>query len=206
MINKSAHWDDIFSTKSGNQLGWFEQDLSQTLKFLQGISLNAKTNVFLPGAGTSTLVDFLYEQKCKSLILNDISEQALHQLEARLGANNSVQFFHHNMAKPFSTKVSDIDLWIDRAVLHFLLSENEITGYFENLHNSVNVGGHVLLAEFSTEGAPKCAGLDVHRYSLEELVTRMGCDFELINHEAYTFMNPFGDARPYIYALFTRTS
>ena len=61
-----------------------------------------------------------------------------------------------------------------------------------------------MLAEFSTAGAPKCAGLELHRYSVEEMTERMGAEFELAKHEDYTFINPFGDPRPYTYALYKK--
>ena len=97
-----------------------------------------------------------------------------------------------------------VDIWIDRAVLHFLLEEADIQGYFTNLHSAIHAGGYVLLAEFSVAGAPTCAGLDLHRYSVEEMTERMGTDFELVKHEDYTFITPFGDLRPYIYALYSK--
>jgi hypothetical protein len=89
-------------------------------------------------------------------------------------------------------------------VLHFLLSENEIQGYFANLYAAVRPGGHVLLAEFSTVGAIKCAGLELHRYSLEEMSIRLGKDFALIASEEHTYTNPSGQPRPYIYGLFRK--
>jgi hypothetical protein len=33
----------------------------------------------------------------------------------------------------------------------------------------------------------------------------MGPEFKLVKHEDYTFINPFGDPRPYIYALYKKT-
>lgn len=68
------------------------------------------------------------------------------------------------------------------------------------------VGGYVLLAQFSNDGANRCAGLDVHRYSLDELVSRMGAGFELVSFENHCFINPYGNERPYVYALFKRKS
>jgi len=62
----------------------------------------------------------------------------------------------------------------------------------------------VLLAEFSKTGAPRCAGLDVHRYSADEMSERLGREFVLVESEDYTFVNPAGAPRPYVYALFQR--
>jgi hypothetical protein len=96
------------------------------------------------------------------------------------------------------------EVWIDRAVLHFLLSEPEIGGYFSNLRAVLKPGGYVLLAEFSESGAPRCAGLEVHRYSVNEMARRLGEEFSLVKAEDFVFVSPAGAPRPYVYALFRR--
>ena len=204
MTTKNPHWNAIFSSKTDPELGWYESDVSQTLKFLDTISLNQAT-VFLPGAGTSVLVDALLPQ-CSLMVLNDISDEALKKLEGRVGTNEGkVWWLHHDMTKPLPFGTPPVDVWIDRAVLHFLCTEEDIQLYFENLRTLLNVGGYALMAEFSNDGAPKCAGLDLHRYSVEEMTARIGPDFTLVHEERYVFINPSGDPRPYIYALYKRT-
>lgn len=204
MTTRAAHWDAIFASKKDAELGWHENDVSQTLKFIDPLPQQEAATVFLPGAGTSLLVDTLLDRGCK-LILNDISEVALRNVGQRIGKHEHVTLLHHDIAQPLPASLaSAVDLWIDRAVLHFLLSENEIQGYFANLHAAVRPGGHVLLAEFSTVGAIKCAGLELHRYSLEEMSMRLGNDFALIASEEHIYTNPSGQPRPYIYGLFKK--
>jgi len=206
MTTPNQHWNAIFSTKADSELGWYESDVSQTLKFLDLIPHSKNATIFLPGAGTSVLVDELLAGGHK-MILNDISDEALTKLKNRLGKNEGrVSWLHHDISKPFSDSLPHADIWIDRAVLHFLLEEADIKGYFSNLHSAIRPGGYALLAEFSTMGAPKCAGLEVHRYSVEEMTKRMDPGFELVKYESYTFINPFGDSRPYIYALYKRNN
>jgi len=197
------HWDTIFSSKNDTELGWYESDISQTLKFLDLIPQSGHTTIFLPGAGTSLLVDELLAREYE-LILNDISDEALNRLKSRIGRSDRLKWLHHDMSKPLPDDTLQVDIWIDRAVLHFLLEDADIQSYFDNLRSSVRSRGYVLLAEFSITGAPKCAGLELHRYSVEEMTERMGKEFELIKYEDYTFINPFGDPRPYIYALYHR--
>lgn len=200
----SEHWNTIFLNKKDSELGWYENDAAQTLKFLDLIPPRETTTIFLPGAGTSVLIDALLA-KGHQLILNDISDVALSKLRTRIGENDNVSLMHYDIAHPLPDGLAKtIDIWIDRAVLHFLLKESDIQGYFSNLHAAVRSGGYVLLAEFATTGAQKCAGLELHRYSIEEMTLRMGKDFELIKHEEYIFINPSGDTRPYIYGLFKR--
>lgn len=115
-------------------------------------------------------------------------------------------WLHHDIASPLPENLPPADIWIDRAVLHFLLEEAEIKGYFANLHAVVRPGGSALLAEFPPTGAARCAGLDLQRYSLEEITERLGGEFELVKHEDYTYINPFGEPRPYIYALYRKNA
>ncbi|MBI5550859.1 MAG: class I SAM-dependent methyltransferase [Desulfobacterales bacterium] len=197
------HWNNIFSNKSDTELGWYEKDISQTLRFLNEIPLPESVVVFLPGAGTSVLVDALLD-KGHSLILNDISDEALNRLRARIGESQRLTWLYHDISKPLPADGPQADIWIDRAVLHFLLDEADIQGYFVNLRTTVKPGGWVLLAEFSPISAPKCAGLPLHRYSVDEMTLRLGPEFVLVKNEDYTYITPFGEPRPYIYALYKR--
>lgn len=203
MTTPNKHWNAIFSAKTDPELGWYESDPSQTLKFLDLIPQNETATVFLAGAGTSVLVDELLARG-NELILNDISDDALNKLRNRIGSNDRLVWLHQDISKPLPNDISKADIWIDRAVLHFLLDEEDIQGYFANIHSTIHQEGYALLAEFSTTSAPMCAGLELHRYSIDEMTERMGAGFELIKYEEYTFINPSGDPRPYIYALYRK--
>ncbi len=109
-----------------------------------------------------------------------------------------------DISQPIQDAIPDIDIWVDRAVLHFLTDEDDIEGYFENVKSTLEAGGYAIFSEFSKTGAPKCAGLNLHRYSVEELSERLGTEFELITHYDYNYINPRGDPRPYIYTLYKR--
>ncbi len=204
MSGPNQHWNAIFSRKTDPELGWYENDASQTLKFLNEIPDIGDATLFLAGAGTSVLVDALLP-RCSHIVLNDISDVALKKLGKRIGTNEGkVSWLHHDISKPLPTGTPVANVWIDRAVLHFLIEERDIQCYFDNLRSGLSDEGYALLAEFSSDGAPKCAGLDLHRYSVEEMTERIGPGFTLMNEERYSFTNPFGDPRPYIYALYKR--
>ncbi len=204
MKSDSEHWDNIFSKTEDVKLGWYEKDTSQTFKLLGEIPDLEKATVFLPGAGTSILIEDLMPRVSK-LILNDISNEALNSVRQRLKeVSEEIECLCQDIAQPFKEPIPEVDIWIDRAVLHFLTNENDIDGYFENLKSNLKIGGHAVFAEFSLIGAPKCAGLTLHRYSIDELSINLGSSFKIVSHFNYTYINPFGDPRPYIYALFKR--
>ena len=204
MVKSREHWDKIFNQLNDSELGWHERDVSQTLKFLDKIPEQENTTVFLAGAGTSILVDKLQERGFR-IILNDISRAALSRLEKRIGSEDEkLIWLHHDLSTPLPDDIPKADIWVDRAVLHFMLEEFQIANYFANLNSALHPGGYALFAEFSMSGSKKCAGVEVHRYSVQELNKRMGDDFKHITFEDYTFISPSGNDRPYIYALYRK--
>ncbi len=203
MNSPNQHWNNFFANKDDAQLSWYEADVGQTLKFLDMIPANKESSFFLPGAGTSLLVDELLSREY-TLILNDVSDTALGKLKSRIGDLDNLTWLLHDMSQKLPQELAAVDIWIDRAVLHFLLDEEQIQGYFDNLRALLRPGGYVLLAEFAPDGTPKCAGLELHRYSIEEMGDRLGKDFELVRHENYIFVSPTGDDRAYVYGLFKR--
>jgi 2-polyprenyl-3-methyl-5-hydroxy-6-metoxy-1,4-benzoquinol methylase len=204
MKSSSKHWNKIFAKTEESKLGWYEKDASQTFKLLNHIPGWQKSTVFLPGAGTSILIDELLSSGVK-LVLNDISTEALNQVKKKLtNEAGEVDYLCQDIAKPIQTRLRPVDIWIDRAVLHFLTAEDDIIGYFENLKSILKKGSYAIFAEFSLTGARKCAGLTLHRYSIEELSERLGSSFTLLSHFDYIYTNPGGDPRPYVYALYKR--
>lgn len=204
MKSINQHWDNIFSKTEDEKLGWYEKDTVQTFKLLENIKDWENAVAFLPGAGTSMLIEDLIP-RVHNLILNDISCEALNKVRNRIkeGAEKII-WLCQDISQAIKDRLPGIDIWIDRAALHFLTDENDINGYFENLKSHLKIGGHAVFAEFSLNGAPKCAGLTLHRYSVDELAERLGTSCKLISQFEYTYVNPFGDPRPYIYALFRR--
>lgn len=204
MHQNSSHWNRIFEKTEAHRLGWYEADPAPIFDLLGQVEGWERAFVFLPGAGTSVLVDRLLLAG-STLILNDLSFQALEQLKKRLGTDaGKIEWICQDIAQPLDITIPKVDLWIDRAVLHFLTDADDIDGYFRNVAAKLKVGGHALFAEFPPHGAAKCAGMELHRYSLEELSERLGSDFALADHFEHTYTNPAGDPRPYIYSLFKR--
>jgi len=204
MKSSSKHWDTIFSNTEDSKLGWYEKNASQILELLNQIPEWENSIIFLPGVGTSNLIEELLNKGAK-LILNDISIEAISRVKKRLNDKSAeISWLCQDIAQPIQDSIPGIDIWIDRAVLHFLTDEDDIDGYFENVKSTLKSGSHAIFAEFSKTGAPKCAGLTLHRYSIEELSEKLGLSFKLISYFDYTYINPYGDPRPYIYALYKR--
>ena len=204
MKSSSNHWDTIFSNTEDSKLGWYEKDVSKTLELLNQIPEWESSTLFIPGAGTSLLIEELLSKGAR-LVLNDISIEALNLVKIRLNdKSRKIDWLCQDIAQPIQSAIPDVNIWIDRAVLHFLTDEDDINGYFKNVKSTLKAGGYAIFAEFSKTGAEKCAGLTLHRYSIEELSEKLGPPFKLVSHFDYTYINPYGDPRPYVYALYKK--
>ena len=194
-----------YSKNPIEKLGWYESDLSPSLKLIELCNLDLDARILNIGAGSSTLIDELLEQGYTNLLAIDISEVALSDLDYRTGGSDYLECITDDLTAPKKLKeIEGVDLWIDRAVLHFFVEKKDKDAYFTLLKEKVKKNGFVILAEFNLEGAEKCSGLPVCRYSQEDFKAHLRPEFNLIEAFDYTYVMPSGGLRPYIYTLYKR--
>ena len=207
-INYSEHWNKAYQKHPTEKLGWFEEKSTKTLELLKKTNLPKTARILNVGVGSSTIIDDLLVEGYTNLIANDLSEKSLEDLKNRLGNSASkVNFLLDDLTKPSKLNTLEkIDVWNDRAVLHFFLKEEEQQSYFSLINKLVKPNGFVLIAVFALDGAEKCCGLPLQRYNTKMIADRLGKDFSLQSSFNYTFINPYGGERPYVYTLFQRKS
>ncbi len=203
------HWERVYQNSSVDRLGWYESRSEPSLKLIKFCKSSKDAVILNVGTGATTLVDELIELGYQNLIANDISSAALEELQLRLGSEKSslVRWIVDDLTEPVELlKLGEIDLWHDRAVLHFFNEPNEQDTYFNLLRKLVKVEGHVIIAAFNLQGAPKCSGLPVFRYDAAMLQEKLGKKFQLKETFDYTYTQPSGDIREYVYTMFQRKS
>ena len=208
-MNSSSkeHWNEIYTWLETEELGWYEKTPAPSIKLLSKCRISKDESILDVGAGASTFIDHLINQGFKNIIAADISEIALNKLKERLGKEKAsmVRWIVDDITQPIHIQdLRDIAVWHDRAVLHFLLEENQQHMYLSTLKKVIKKGGYVIIAAFSLKGAKKCSGLDVKNYDQNMLAKFLGEDFSLIEYFDYTYYMPSGEPRPYIYALFQK--
>ena len=204
-VNYPTHWNKVYLNTEIEKLGWYENNPQKTVELIEQCNLPKEASLFIPGAGATTLVDELVNRDFSNIIANDISEAALIKLKERVGKTNAVTYIIDDLTKSRKLpQIDKIDLWIDRAVLHFFLTKHEQEAYFILVKKLIKSKGYIILAEFNLEGAKKCSGLDVVNYNEAMLQQKLGEEFNLINSFNYTYVNPSGGERPYVYTLFQR--
>ena len=204
--NYKTHWDNAYKKNSSKNLGWFESDPKLSIELIEKCNLNKNSVLFNAGAGTSKLIKILIKKGFKNIIINDISSIAIKKLQNKLQNKPSIKFIQDDLTNPKKLlKINKVDLWHDRAVLHFFKEKYQQENYFNLLKKVVKKDGHVILCEFNLYGAKKCCGLDIFNYDKKMLIKKLGKDFELLEAINYTYKHPYnGNKREYIYTLFKR--
>jgi len=208
-MKKKEHWEQVYEKQAVHKLGWFEAYPDPSLELIETCRLGKDASMLHVGAGATTLVDVLLQKGYEKIVANDISGSALEKLKARLGPGlaGKVHWVVDDLTKPDQlNSLEPVDLWHDRAVLHFFNDPAEQLSYFNLLRKLVKIDGYVIIAAFNHFGAEKCSGLPVFRYDQTMLQERMGEGFSLLKAFDFTYLMPSGYTREYIYTLFQRKS
>lgn len=201
------HWNAAYQKTPVNSLGWYEKNPAPSINLIEECSLPHDALIFNAGAGATTLIEELLDKGYTNIVVNDIAVAALTELKNSLTKhkNSNVTFIVDDLTKPTELlKLKNVDLWHDRAVLHFFTEEKQQKAYFDLIRKVVKPNGFVVLAEFNLDGAKKCSGLDVFNYNEEMLQERLGDEFVLLKGFNYTYTQPSGNLREYVYTLFKR--
>jgi len=205
--NFKKHWNNAYQKSSIDNLGWYEENPTPSLELIKECNLPKDALVFNAGAGATTLISKLLALGYKNIVVNDIAETALTALKSSLTieTNFNVEFIVDDLTNPTTLlKLKNIDLWHDRAVLHFFTEKYQQEAYFKLLKKVIKVNGYVILAQFNLKGAKKCCGLNVFNYNETILQQGLGENFKLQKSFDYTYIQPSGNTREYVYTLFKR--
>lgn len=207
-VDFENHWNKTYTNKEISKLGWYQDTSSPSLDIVESLNLNKEDQILIVGCGATTFVDSLLSMNYTNIVASDISEAAINILKDRLGEDEkSVTWIVDDLANPSKLKnLSGVSVWHDRAVLHFLTESIQQEQYLNLLNKVVKVGGYVIIATFALNGAAKCSGLDVRRYSAETLSEFIGDKYNLVKSFDYLYTMPSGDTRPYVYTLFNRVN
>lgn len=204
-----THWERVYQNSRVKSLGWYEENPETSLELINRCNLPEDACILNVGAGATTLVDGLLQAGYRNIIANDISSSALGKLQLRLGPGKSkmVNWIVDDLTNPAElNSLEQIDLWHDRAVLHFFQDSASQDAYFKLLQKLVSKESFVIIAAFNLNGAEKCSGLPVFRYDAAMLQDKLGSEFQLMEAKDYTYLMPSGDTREYVYTLFQRKS
>ena len=195
------HWESIYENKEPNEVSW-TQDLPRiSLDFIHGFELSKTARIIDVGGGDSKLVDFLLHEGFENITVLDISESALEKAKVRLGEKNKkVQWIVSDITKFFPGVT--YDLWHDRAMFHFLTTQNQIAKYLDVARNCIT--GYLTIGTFSEIGPEKCSGLETKHYSEEQLQSQLSNGFSKIRCVTEDHLTPFNTTQNFLFCSFKR--
>lgn len=205
-MDRRDHWEQVYSTRLANRLGWYKPRLDTSLAWIAGIGLDKSARIIDVGGGASTLIDDLLHAGHESITVLDISDSALAASKERLGDRSQLVMWLSGDITSYQLPPGHFELWHDRAVFHFLTEADQQQAYLDNMRTALKPGGHVVIGVFAPEAPAKCSGLPVQRYDLERLTRRLGDEFELIRHQKEMHITPGGVEQMYLYAQFQRSA
>mgnify|MGYP001241086211 CR=1 FL=1 len=187
-IQYKNHWQNIYEKKDEKSLSWFQKNASPSINLIQKyIDKNHKKFIDI-GAGTSRLVDKIIKiRNIKEISLLDISSKALSINKKRLPQDYKINYITSEITQWKHDNIFDI--WHDRAVFHFILSEEHIKKYLSVLDLSTRSGSIIIIGTFCLDGPDKCSGLEIKKYSSKTLHSILGNKFNLLeslDHDHYT--------------------
>ena len=203
MENNKSHWENVFATKSPNEVSWTQKYPKTSIDFIENLKLSKTANIIDVGGGDSNLVDALLEKGYENIWVLDISEFALERAKTRLGAKaNNVHWIVSDIIE-FNPEVT-FDFWHDRAVFHFLTNQESINKYVGTIGKAINQNGHFLLGTFSENGPLKCSGLEIKQYSKIDMKNRFKDSFKAIKCFTENHTTPFNTVQNFQFCGFKK--
>jgi ubiquinone/menaquinone biosynthesis C-methylase UbiE len=193
------HWERIYSTKATDAVSWYQEHASSSLRLIQATRVPKDAAIIDVGGGASTLVDDLLADGYSNLTVLDLSSAALSAAKERLGARAAAVRWLEADITEIDLPRLEYEVWHDRAVFHFLTSEEDRAAYVRAVLRAVKHGGHVIVATFAEDGPEQCSGLPVVRYSAAHLHSEFGDSFTLLDHQTEDHHTPFGTVQKFVY-------
>ncbi|KPQ23214.1 MAG: Methyltransferase domain [Halomonas sp. HL-48] len=200
-MQSKEHWERVYAKKPPTEVSWFQEHAALSVKLIRNADIPASSAIIDVGGGASTLVDDLLALDYEKITVLDLSSSALVTAKERLGKRASNIIWREENVLEAEFPKHGYDVWHDRAVFHFLTSQEERHRYVQKVMGAVKPGGLVMVATFAEDGPTQCSGLPVMRYSAGALHSEFGEPFELIGHEKETHHTPDGSEQKFIYCL-----
>jgi ubiquinone/menaquinone biosynthesis C-methylase UbiE len=200
-MSRVAHWDSVYTTKQPEGVSWFQPHLNLSLQLLERAGLSRSTRIIDIGAGASTLVDDLLARDVQALTAVDISAAALQVTRDHLRERaDRVRWIVSDVTE-LDLPPSSIDIWHDRATLHFLTEPRDARKYVQVASRVVTPGGHAVIGGFASDGPEQCSLLPVVQRDPEQIAELFAKEFALVEARRESHTTPGGSVQRFAYAL-----
>jgi len=195
-----CHWENVYTTKDVNKVGWHQERPLTALSLLQKIGSTTENSFIDVGCGVSSLVDELIDAGYRDITLLDISSSALSIVKKRLAITADIPAYCVGDVCAFSSE-KHFDIWYDRAVFHFLQTPTEQNAYFQILHRTLSPDGHAIIGTFGVNGPDSCSSLPVCQYNEERMKNIINERFNIIEVIDEIHITPSGSEQHYCFFI-----
>ena len=200
-MDKKKHWENIYQTKNIDGVSWYQETPYESIELIKKFSTTDSDMIIDIGCGKSFLADNLLKLNYKNITLVDISLNALKEVKERLN-NKSLNFIETDVLNLKLERTFDI--WHDRAVFHFITNKKSVEKYISLCNEFIGEGGKLIIGTFAEDGPLKCSGLEIKRYSVENLKELFKENFEFIEGFKKLHSTPFGTRQSFIFCVFRK--
>jgi len=202
-VSKKNHWQEVWSEAHPGTVSWYQETPDLSLRMIEASGIGKDARVIDIGAGASTLVDSLLDRGFKNVAVLDLAEASVRHTRARLGARSEAVTWLTEDVTAFRPE-EPVDLWHDRAVMHFLTRKRDRKAYVQALYRSLACEGHAIIATFALDGPKRCSGLPVVRYGPAEMAALLGPEFRILDTVPETHVTPRTVEQRFTYFLLQR--
>ena len=200
-MEKKKHWENIYQTKNIDGVSWYQETPYESIELIKKFSTTDSDMIIDIGCGKSFLADNLLKLNYKNITLVDISLNALEEVKERLN-NESLNFIETDV---LNLKLKQtFDIWHDRAVFHFITDEESVEKYISLCNEYIGEGGKLIIGTFAEDGPLKCSGLEIKRYSVENLKELFKENFEFIEGFKKLHCTPFDTQQSFTFCVFRK--
>jgi trans-aconitate methyltransferase len=200
----AAHWDAAYAQGDSTR-SWFEEHPDMSLRMLDSAGLMAADAVIDVGGGASPLTGALLDRGFRDLTVLDISAAGMQYARERLGPRaDQVHWLTADVLSWHPPR--RYQAWHDRAVYHFLTTEEHRQQYLRTVDTATIPGAVAVFGCFAPDGPQYCSGLPVARYSPAQLARQAGAKWLLISQDREEHITPAGTIQPFTWIALRRQS
>ena len=197
-MDNKKHWENIYQKKEIDGVSWYQKIPSESLQLIKKYSISNSDKIIDIGCGKSFLADNLLELNYTNISLIDISSNALKEVKERL-QNKSLNFIETDILN-FNSN-DKYDIWHDRAVFHFITDREGIKKYISLCIEYINKEGILIIGTFAEDGPLKCSGLEIKRYSVDQISDLFKETFELVESFKMLHKTPFDTEQSFSFCV-----
>ena len=197
-MNNKEHWENIYLKKEIDGVSWYQKIPSESIQLIEKYSVSNSDKIIDIGCGKSFLADNLLELNYINISLVDISSNALKEVKERL-QNKSLNFIETDILN-FNSN-DKYDIWHDRAVFHFITDSEGIKKYISLCNEYINKEGILIIGTFAEDGPLKCSGLEIKRYSVDQISGLFEENFELVESFKMLHKTPFDTEQSFSFCV-----